>query len=435
MLFVLGSFATVFADDGGMDSVRSAVAGSKVTIGGDAYVEGYWLGNHDLDSDTDADDRFWNQRVRLKIHAAIGGVEVRTRLTTDDQQWNRAINTGGNIAVDYAYLHVPIGGPVVLDFGRQKSDWGNKLYEWNATRDRAKVTVDIVDKVSLGVYTDKWDETNATPGEDNLVDDDDYAFFAIANLDVVEVGILEVNMIDARGDGLASFAFDLFANAEFAGVQIGTEFAIVTGEHFEFIDVDTGELVDDPQIGFFASGGYTIQGLVSLEGLIGLTMNNYVADSHFTPTVMIGTDQTTAIMDFGGTGQADVFTAWLLSMDPVLFAGSDIDEINADTYLIAATATFQPIPVLSLYGRGAYMMSQDATITGVIPAFGFDGTTVTDELEMSAIEIDLGLEYQIADNTTFNVDFGYMIPDIEMDGDDLDADNAFSAGQSINISF
>ncbi|MCK5505000.1 MAG: hypothetical protein KAJ10_07540, partial [Thermodesulfovibrionia bacterium] len=141
MMFVLGSFAAVFADDGGMDSVRSAVAGSKVVIGGDAYVEGYWLGNHDLDSDTDADDRFWNQRVRLKIHAAIGSVEVRTRLTTDDKEWNGGLNTGGGstvactgdgdgdgdffgdpenldlecessnngIFVDYAYLHVPIG--------------------------------------------------------------------------------------------------------------------------------------------------------------------------------------------------------------------------------------------------------------------------------------------------------------------------------------
>ena len=245
MMFVLGSFAAVFADDGGMDSVRSAIAGSKVTIGGDAYVEGYWLGNHDMYSDTDADDLFWNQRVRLKVHAAIGGVEVRTRLTTGDQVWNDATNTGSAVSVDYAYLHVPIG-PVSLDFGRQKSDWGNKLLEWNVNKDRAKVTVDIVDKVSIGVYTDKVNErrdVTLADNEDNLVlptltiDEDHYGLFVIANLDVVEVGFLGIDMIDGRGDGLTSYKTSLFANAEFAGVQISTELALKAGEHFEFFDV------------------------------------------------------------------------------------------------------------------------------------------------------------------------------------------------------
>jgi hypothetical protein len=413
MMFVLGSFAAVFADDGGMDSVRSAVAGSKVVIGGDAYVEGYWLGNFDTDDTVDEDLRYWNQRVRLKIHAAIGGVEVRTRLTTDDREWDGANNTNSDISVDYAYLHVPVFEVVTLDFGRQKSDWGNKLLEWNVNKDRAKVTVNAVDKVSFGVYADKIEETYDVPGDDNLMDRDDYALFAIANLDVVEVGLLGVMMIDAReetpaGIGDDGNAVSVFANAEFAGVNIGTEFAAKLGDVIAYND-QNGVEVDDPQLGFFASGGYAF-GPVALDALIGLTMNGYVADEHFNPTVMIGTDQTTAIIEFGGDANS---------------------EMTADMYLLAATASFQAIPdQLSIYGRAAYAMGQEMVFDKGTPA-----VYVADDSDMSMVEIDAGLEFQIADNTTFNLDFGYMILDVEVENIDQELDPAFAVGQSINIVF
>jgi hypothetical protein len=415
LLFVLGSFVAVYADDGGMDSVRSAVAGSKVIIGGDAYVEGYWLGNHDMDDTVDADDRFWNQRVRLKIHAAIGGVEVRTRLTTGDQEWDmEAGNTGSAVAVDYAYLHVPVGGPVTLDFGRQKSDWGNKLFQWNVNSDRAKVTVDIVDKVTFGVYADKIDEM-VNVGDDNLKEIDDYALFAIANLGTVEAGVLGILRVDAReetpaGVGDDGNAVSLFANAEFAGVNIGTELAAVMGDIIEYTNIITGEVVDDPQLGFFASGGYAF-GPVAVDALFGLTMNGYVADNHFNPTVMIGTDQTTAITEFGGRDVAGV-------------------EVTSDTMLFAATASFQAIPdQLSIYGRFAFGMSDEEV-------YKLGGLALVDETyEDTAIELDAGLEFQIADNTTFLFDVGYLMLDAESGGADLDLDAAFSVGQSINIVF
>ena len=79
------------------------------------------------------------------------------------------------------------------------------------------------------------------------------------------------------------------------------------------------------------------------------------------------------------------------------------------------------------------MMSTDAIVTVSDPLF--TATIVADDIDVNTIEVDLGLEFQIADNTTFNLDFGYMIPDIEIDGRDLDVDDAYSIGQSINIVF
>jgi hypothetical protein len=424
MLFVLGSFVTVFADDGGMDSVRSAVAGSKVVIGGDAYVEGYWLGNHEMTDTIDDDTRFWNQRVRLKIHAAIGGVEVRTRLTTDDQPWDGANNTNSDISVDYAYLHVPVEEIVTLDFGRQKSDWGNKLYEWNVNRDRAKVTVDAVDKVSFGVYADKIEETYNVTGDDNLADRDDYALFVIANLNTVEVGLLGVMHYDGReeapqGVGDSGNVVSVFANAEFAGVNIGTELATKMGDVYAYTD-PTGTEIDDMQLGFFVTGGYAF-GPVAVDALVGLTMDGYRADSHFTPTLMIGTDQTTAIMDFGGG--ADPATG---------------DEMTTDTILVAGTASFQAIPDrLSIYGRAAFAMSENV-IWKRDAVFATTGTLkegmLDDTYEATAIELDAGLEFQIADNTTLLFDFGYLMLD-EEDSTGTYDDDAFSVGQSINIVF
>ncbi|MCK5505386.1 MAG: hypothetical protein KAJ10_09500, partial [Thermodesulfovibrionia bacterium] len=184
-------------------------------------------------------------------------------------------------------------------------------------------------------------------------------------------------------------------------------------------------VVDDPQIGLFASSGYAI-GPVALDALVGYTMNGYSADSHFTPTNMIGTDQTTAMSDFGGVvnsvmSKADVVA--LLAAEGIIATEDDV-TLGLDTLLIAMTGSFQVIESLSLYGRFAYMDFSEVNVV----ALGYGGSLSVDA---NAIELDAGLEYQIADNTTFNLDLGYLMPDNYT----IEDDPAFSAGQSINISF
>ena len=256
MVFVLSAFAIVFADDAGVDSVKAAPEGATVTIGGDAYVRGYWKKNWDMDDDAaDRDVRYWDQRVRLKVTAAAGDVELRTRFTTNDQRWDNAENTNANLATDYAYLHIPVD-PVIIDFGRQKSDWGNKLMEWQATRDRAKLTAKLGD-TSLGLYTDKIDETSETglnkTGNKNLDDVNDIGIFVTHSLGDIEGGVLAVFYDDNVTDNNNGTRVSGYAKANVAGLSVNAELAMKTGDHYKTIKTATTDTKKNNQLGAFVS--------------------------------------------------------------------------------------------------------------------------------------------------------------------------------------
>ena len=434
MLFVLGAFTVVYADDGGMDSVRSAIQGSKVMIGGDARVRGIWKDNWDMNDDVDADDRYWDQRIRLKITAKVGDAEVRSRIKLTDGKWNGGDETAGNVEIDYGYLHIPVG-PVTFDLGRQNADW-TKFFEWNQKRDRAKVTYKLGD-TTVGAYTDKIVDTFATGTNtdaidgDNLDDVDDYAIFAVHSIGNIDGGLLLFLRNDSVTDDNDARAGSLFVNATVAGLSVRAELAMVTGDAIEYIDID-GDTVDDSQWGGFVSASKGLNGL-TISGLLAYAANGYVADNHFTPTVMVGTDNPTALADFGGIpGMSDA------DLDDAL-ASSGITDTSStmDTFLLAATASYDATPDLKVYGRVAYMNSDNLLFTGSYAGETIGGTfdDVDLDFEHTATELDLGLSYQIAQNISYHVDFGYMMPNIEIDGEDMDADNAMSLAHKVQINF
>jgi hypothetical protein len=374
IMLVAGSFTAVYATDGGMDSVRSAVEGSKVIIGGDARVRGICKINHDFDDDVDDDDCYWDSRVRLKITAKIvDGVEVRTRLTTGTDVWDGGNNTGGDISADYYYLHIPIAG-IVIDAGRQPYSFGNKFLVWDTRRDRFAIS-GSGGALTVTAYADKLVEANGPEGFlDNDVDD--YGASVVYVADDMEAGLIVMFTRDEIVDDNDGVYGSLYANLNLAGIAIMGEISAKGDDRYEL----TAD--EDTQWGGFLMGSMGMDAITAAAG-IAFTTNGYVADTHFIPTLMQGTDQPAAISDFGALG--DMITG-VLRVD------------------YAAT------PDLSVFGAVAYHDIDE-----------YEGVTATchgSEDECSAVELNAGLSYQIATNTAWHGDIAYLIPDDISDADD-----------------
>ena len=385
-----------------MSVAAYATSAGKVTIGGDAYVRGIWNGNFDMDNDADDSVRYWDQRVRLTITGeAVKGIELRARLTTGDVKWNGTAHTGGTLTVDYAYLHVPVG-PVVLDLGRQKAQWGHKLLVWDDNRDRAKVT-STAGPLTVGLYTDKVSDynTSSSAGLTNSDDKDNYGVFVIHKAGNAEGGLLvelynDDNSADsADQDGTVG---SVYASVNAGGAAITAEVAIKNGGVYETTDKDGDK--SETQWAAFA-GAELPAGQVTVTGLLGLTRNGFVADDHFTPTVLIGTDNPTAIADFGE--------------DP-----NTAQTAAQDSFIAVAGVKLSPQPEMTVYGKAAFLSMN---------AYAQD--FVSGESKASAVEVDAGLEYQIAQNTTYNIDFGYMFPKDIAANDD----NVMSLAHSLTVKF
>ncbi|GEM_PF-3081588 len=382
-------------------AAMSAGAYAAVTIGGDAYVRGIWNGNFDMNNDVDDSVRYWDQRVRLTVTGeAVKGVELRLRLTTGDDIWDNAGNTGGSLSVDYAYLHVPVGN-VVLDLGRQKSTWGHELLESGVTRDRAKVTA-AAGPMTVGFYTDKISENNqnSSAGLTNSDDVDNYGVFVIHKAGNAEGGLL----VELYNDDSAADSADndgtrgsVYATVNAGGAAITAELAIKNGGVYETTDKDGDK--SETQWAAFA-GAELPAGQLTVTGLLGLTRNGFVADKHFTPTVLIGTDNPTAIANFG--------------QNP----GST--GVEQDSFIAVAGAKLSPQPGVTVYGKAAFLSMS-----------AYENDFASGEDKATAVEIDAGLEYQIAQNTTYNIDFGYMFPkDITADDD-----NVMTLAHSLTLKF
>jgi len=384
-----------------MSVAAYATNGGKVTIGGDAYVRGIWNGNFDMNNDADDSVRYWDQRVRLTITGDVAnGVELRVRLTTDDDKWNGASNTGGTLDVDYAYLHVPVGS-VVLDLGRQKSTWGHELLESGVTRDRAKVT-STAGPLTVGLYTDKLSDNNTSSSAalTNSDDIDNYGIFVIHKAGNAEGGLLvelyndDSSADSADQDGTKGSAY---AKVSAGGAAITAEVAIKNGGIYETTDKDGDK--SETQWAAFA-GAELPTGQLTVTGLLGLTRNGFVADKHFTPTVLIGTDNPTAIADFG--------------------ENPNNTSVAQDSFLAVAGVKLSPQPAMTVYGKAAFLSMK-----------AYDSDFASGEDKATAVEVDAGLEYQIAQNTTYNIDFGYMFPkDITADDD-----NVMTLAHSLSVKF
>lgn len=406
LTFVLSMGTLVIADDGGADSVRSHMAGTHVIIGGDARVEGVWHNNYqppgtgdtdgNFDKNDDYDSRYWRQRLRLIVNATVGnGIEMRSRISTDNDQWHGTYYTAGYdsahsrtesgvLEVDYMYLHVPVGN-FVIDTGLMRRSWGNKLLLWDSQRDTFQVTTNLGD-TQLGLFTDKVEESNdnftTATTDDNLDDNDNYGVFVNHTAGDLAAGLIVIyedyNVDDSNTNNTPNrdetgLEASVYFNTTVGAIGIAAEVAHKSGELGNGSWADYNEDGDDHNmLGAFISASTEV-GAIGLTASIAMAQDGFVADSHFTPTVFVGTDQNTAIFDFGAMTDATTM-------------GYVIGASTAITSDLSASAK---IGYYDIEKAGYVATDKDASLT----------------------EVDAGLTYKLADNAAYTVDFGYAMPD------------------------
>ncbi|MDP2166830.1 MAG: hypothetical protein Q8J64_00685 [Thermodesulfovibrionales bacterium] len=360
-VFVLGLAATAFAVMAEIPAeTQAAVAKgtTQVTLGGEARVRAISKDDYDFNGTTDDSTAYYDQRVRLMLDAKTAdGVEVKTRLTISEGQWNGATQTGGNPSTDYAYISFPVQ-KFRFDVGRQMADFGNKFMVWQAPKDRLKVTTKIGDSL-VGFFTDKNTETGVL---DN--DSDSYALLAKGKAGELEVGGMLIYQTNKATDKNGQ-TLDLYTKGSVAGLNLDAELTYKGGEINEKINTK-GDKVDP--LGFYAHVAKPM-GPLTVGALLGYA-KNFTADNDFAPTLFFGTSQITAMADFGGGG-SDTTTA------------------------IGAGASYKVTEAITGSGKLVYAMFD-------IAAAGVKDPTL--------IEIDLGMKYQLAKSLSYNLDFGYGIP-------------------------
>lgn len=355
IMFVAGAFTSAYATHG---EVLGKMEGSKIILGGDARVRGVCKINQtDTNDDVDDDNCYWDQRVRLTVTGQIGDAEVRTRLKVGEGVWNDAANTKG-VTVDYAYVHIPVAG-VVIDAGRQKATFGNSFYQDDVAKDRFQVSAKVGD-ATIGAYSDKRTESNGTEGFMNN-DVDDYGIFAVYKAGDLEGGALVVFRNDDIVDNNDGTDATAYVNTKVGNVGVKAELTMQTDD-FNYVNAD-----EDTKWGGFVSADMGMDA-VTVGGLVAFTVNGYVADQHFQPTVMIGLNQPEAMENFGARG---------------------------DSVLGVLSASYKATPELSVGGKVAYA--------------SYD-TYPDNNTDSSAVEIDAGLKYQISKGVTYNLDLGYLVP-------------------------
>ena len=372
--------------------VSFAVA--EVTLSGDARVRGRSHGNFDHDSDTDADKRWYDHRIRLKIHGSNDdGAGVKVRLRLMNQDLNEAgmaakadqITYGGD---DYAYMYAKVAENWTFSGGWMPGDWGHRLWGWGASHQRVKIEGNL-DGLILGYWNQKDLDTLGTPGPDNLKDVESNSVWVVAPLGEFTVGATIKMTKDARSGGLDGSEFDVFFTGNAGDISLKGELAQIDGD----INVGVG---GDAQMGAFIGGGMDMDGL-NVSGAIAMTSNGYVANGYFTPALLFGTSQPTAAVNLGenligGTGDT---TAIVLGVDTKL---SDEMGVGAKV-LYAMWDNYVPDD-----GNGGTFMELDATFSyalGENTSFGaglaygmpsFDDSNVPDD-SMMAIAWTLGTSF------------------------------------------
>jgi hypothetical protein len=178
-------------------------------------------------------------------------------------------------------------------------------------------------------------------------------------------------------------------------------------------DGDTLDNQDsDPIYGGFVSAAMDLAP-VTVKGLVAYYANNEGdpsvgggaardCDNDFAPTVLIGTCNETAILDFGGT------------TNPV----GDVAHADDTTYLVAAGVDFKANDKLTLGAAAAYLMASE-----------YGGVNFDEDFTL--VEVDLTAQYQLAQNATYTIGFGYGMPDAVPDS--THDDDIFVLGNRIEV--
>jgi hypothetical protein len=392
VLFVLSTVGFVIADDGGMDSVRAMKPGAKVQIGGDARVRTTYLKKTDF-TDNDSDNRFTDQRIRLKIKGDAGnGVSANLRLyIANSVKWDGAANAcTGCIRIDYAYVTVPVSTLTVnaglikkyygLAFmrgnteipGIQTDQWDNRFESYEVIGKFETVTV----KVFLNKQIDTFD---TVVGDDNLKDFNDYGVSLVADLGDIEVGGMVLYHHDNRAEvgaaggtaadqGFTGTDISIYAKGKVSNIGLGGEIVFLTGDMNE-------DSAGETPLGLMVYAETTV-GAIGVRADAAYVSNSYTASYSYTPTLVIGTVQQTGIFDMAA---ADDAKAWL----------------------IAGSANTDVMENVNILGRVAYASFEDPT--------GGDDPNI--------LELDGVVKVQIAKNARSFIEVAYVNPSDELGED------------------
>lgn len=383
MLFVLSFTVAAFAE---------------VTISGDARVRGIWQSEYDLDGNIDQDDRYYDQLIGLDITGKAGDAEVRVRVETvditsgEDRVWGE--NAIDLFFVDTAYLHVPVAvgaNTFVIDAGLMTRPVGNMFYQGDDHYVEGIEVSSRFGNAEVSVFTDKVDETRDTAvGDENLEDNNNYGATLSTNVGDIKVGGILTYESDATTvTDDTGIEFAAFANGKAGQIAIAAEVAYKTGDLNE--DPATG---DNP-MGGFVHAGYDVNEQLSVGGSVCYATNTFEASEYFTPTTMVGAadgDNPLALLDVFG-------------------AASDTTSIG-----VVGSVGFDVSDALSVMGRVGYLMLQDQGVGGE---------------DATAIEVDAGLAYEIAENVGYKLDVAYLSPS----DFSVEDDAAMGIAHSIEISF
>lgn len=443
----------------------TVTAFAKVELSGDARFRGMNTDNYNLNDKIDYDDRWMEYRTRLKLHGenADGTWGIKARITVlekcaggdagasgadpgDSSSIASCTVSSNNIVEsgdDYAYIWGKVNG-YKLFIGKQHANWGHKFQIWENSKDRIKIVKKFGDTV-VGAYWDKLveernDDTSIpADGMSDLDDKNNYAVLVKHDFGNGNNAGLKIDIQDderdatttttttgAGADGLDGTTDDVtvttttaiandsgwkaaaFVNWNVNGIKIEGDLAVDRGDMWE---KKVGHGLDwkmdegDP-IGGALSASTTLNSIM-VKGLVAFTQDGWKADDDFKPTALIGTDSPIALVgdfgEFGGKGGPRV-----------------------DTFLAVAEASKKINPDLTIGGRLAYM-TFDA-YTGIA---GLEQIYAGGPKDGSAVEIDLGLSYNVASNVTYSIEGAVFIPD-DLSVED---DNAYGLINALVVKF
>lgn len=398
------SFAVALGLVAGAASVASA---SELTINGDARWRGVYHTNYtDLTDAAQDKVQEMDQRYRFNADLKINDdVKINTRLVLADQIFGNNSNTltgatgigqgANNFYVDRANMVIKtLGGTWTI--GRQDASWGNKFLAWGVSTDRIKAAYKVGD-MTLGGYL-QHDAEGAYNNGDG--DRDTWALFGVGKAGDTSYGLLlnyrtsDTNSAKASGKDTGYLIDPYFTT------KIGP--ATVLGE-FVYTGGDLGKNAFDQAIygGFVAAA--VDMAPVTVKGLVAYYKNNDGAgvggtgrdcDNDFAPSLLIGTCNETAMIDFGSTtnGEGD------------------------RTYLVGGGVGFKASDKISV---GALVGYLGASKNGV----GGD--------KMALTEVDLTAEYELAQNAKYKFGVAYGKPKNMSAADD----NVWAIGNAVEVAW
>jgi hypothetical protein len=343
--------------------------------------------------------RHYDHRYRFVMNAkAADNVTVQTRLTLMSQLFGNNIqaNTWGTVMTNPAAT----SNDVVLDrakiviedmpilggqwsAGRMEASWGNKLMAWGANADRIKALYKVGGGNTLGGFIEKGAEFDNASLDGDV---DKYSLLYIGKAGDTKYGVIGVyadndNHALNNGDGVQGEVLDAYFTTKAGPATILGEVFYRWDDMFKAPGTNDGE-----DLGMFVGGAVGAGEGVTVKGLVAYVQDNQGnkgggadCDDDFAPSLMIGTCQQTAIIDFGTTTSAGATT----SDDSSYLVGAGVDVKVGDKTTVGALV--------------GYLMASEYAGNGTE-----DGTLV---------EVDVTLQYAIAQNTTFAAGIGYGFTD------------------------